>query len=256
MQTYFLWKTIQAFASVTEADALKPYKRFLNTLSGRDADSVPERWRTCVNHVDSGLPWILSRFFVEKAFSEEAKRFGDEIVSDIKEQFIGKIGRTEWMEDGVKEKAIEKVRRIVQKIGYPTESPDIMDPGVLKDWYRAVHVGKGTFFDNYLSMTRLQVAQEWCVPPSPSPSPSRLQPATARLTFLSFRLQVLPRQTRRPRRLGHVRPHRQRILQPAWQRDRLPRRHHAVPRLLLFPPQLHLVWGVWQRRGARAESCV
>ena len=35
LQTYFLWKTIQAFASDIEADAIKPYTRFLNELQGK-----------------------------------------------------------------------------------------------------------------------------------------------------------------------------------------------------------------------------
>ncbi len=35
LQTYFLWKAIQAFASDIEADAIKPYIRFLNELQGR-----------------------------------------------------------------------------------------------------------------------------------------------------------------------------------------------------------------------------
>jgi endothelin-converting enzyme len=35
LQTYFVWKAIQAFASVVEADELKPYKRFSNELQGK-----------------------------------------------------------------------------------------------------------------------------------------------------------------------------------------------------------------------------
>jgi endothelin-converting enzyme len=135
LQTYLLWKLVQAYASAIEADELKPYSRFTNTLQGKvglpllqlysrtkqwqDPDSTPERWRTCVNHVDGGLGWILSRFFVEKAFSEKAKIFGDQIVSDIKEMFIEKLKVTKWMDKSVIELAIEKVHKIVQKIGYP-----------------------------------------------------------------------------------------------------------------------------------------
>ena len=52
--------------------------------------------------------WILSKFFVEKAFSEEAKKFGDRIVSDIKVQFIKKLGGAEWMSKGVRDHGIEK----------------------------------------------------------------------------------------------------------------------------------------------------
>ena len=92
-----------------------------NTKDQQDPDSTPERWRTCVGHVDNGLGWILSRFFVEKAFSEKAKELGDQIVSDIKEMFIEKLKITTWMDKNVIELAIEKVHKIVQKIGYPTK---------------------------------------------------------------------------------------------------------------------------------------
>jgi endothelin-converting enzyme len=58
---------------------------------------------------------------VEKAFSEDAKSFGDQIVSDIKDQFIEKLKVTTWMDKSVVKLAIDKVHKIVQKIGYPTK---------------------------------------------------------------------------------------------------------------------------------------
>lgn len=54
------------------------------------------------------LGWILSKFYVEKAFSEEAKGFGDRIVSDIKVQFIKKLRGAEWMSKSVRNLGIEK----------------------------------------------------------------------------------------------------------------------------------------------------
>lgn len=35
IQTYLLWKTIQAYSPNIESDILKPYKRFLNELQGK-----------------------------------------------------------------------------------------------------------------------------------------------------------------------------------------------------------------------------
>jgi endothelin-converting enzyme len=35
LQTYFVWKVIQAYSSVIEADELKPYSRFSNELQGK-----------------------------------------------------------------------------------------------------------------------------------------------------------------------------------------------------------------------------
>lgn len=83
------------------------------------------------------------------------------IVSDIKDQFSKKLKATKWMEDKVIDKALKKVHNIVQKIGYPTKSPDIMDPKDLRDYYQTVDVNATTFFANAVSMRRSDVARMW-----------------------------------------------------------------------------------------------
>jgi endothelin-converting enzyme len=35
LQTYFIWKVVQAYSFVIEADELKPYSRFTNELQGK-----------------------------------------------------------------------------------------------------------------------------------------------------------------------------------------------------------------------------
>ena len=117
LQAYFVWKTVQKYAYKVEDDALKPLKRFDNKLQGKDPDAAEERWRTCIKVVDGDLGWILSKFFVEEAFSKQAKDFGDQIILDIKAEFIKKLGAAEWMSKTVQELGIEKVHNIVQKIG-------------------------------------------------------------------------------------------------------------------------------------------
>ena len=74
-----------------------------------------------MSHVDDGLGWILSRFYINKVFSSKAKEFGDRIVTDIKEVFSEKIKQKTWLDDSVKEVALKKVKNIIQKIGYPTK---------------------------------------------------------------------------------------------------------------------------------------
>ncbi|KAK1673389.1 peptidase family M13 [Colletotrichum godetiae] len=161
IQNYFVWKAIQSLGSYVDADALKPYKHFKNELAGKDPESAPERWRTCVGHVDDGLGWILSRFFVEKAFSAEAKKFGDTIITDIKTEFTKKLKAAKWMDKETTTKAMEKVQNIIQKIGYPTKSPDIMDPPSLNDFYNSVDINPDTFFKNALAVRKFAVGYEW-----------------------------------------------------------------------------------------------
>ncbi len=161
VQAYFVWKAVQAYVNKVEDGALKPLLRFNNQLGGKDSDASEERWRTCVKVADNSLGWILSKFFIEKAFSEEAKDFGDHIVSDIKEQFIKKLKAAEWMTKDVRELGVEKVHNIVQKIGYPTKSPDVRDSSALEKYYEAVNISSSTFFENALSVARFDTRLEW-----------------------------------------------------------------------------------------------
>lgn len=137
LQAYFVWKTVQAYAQSIEDDSLKPLRRFNNGLQGKEPDATEERWRFCIKVADDGLGkcsmlgpflsppeppyipydwlicnsfigWILSRFFIEKAFSEESRIFGDSIVNDIKEQFTYKLNAAEWMTEEVRTLGIEK----------------------------------------------------------------------------------------------------------------------------------------------------
>lgn len=62
---------------------------------------------------------ILSRFFVEKAFSAASKDLGNKIISDVKSVYIERLARLDWMDDSVKVLAAKKVNNIVQKVGYP-----------------------------------------------------------------------------------------------------------------------------------------
>lgn len=161
IQAYFVWKTVQRFASRVEDDALKPLLQFNNQLLGKAPDATEERWRTCVNVVDDGLGWILSKFFIEKAFSEEAKNFGNQIVSDIKTQFVKKLKAAEWMSKDVRELGIKKVHNIVQKIGYPTKSPDVRNSSALQEYYRTVNISSTAFFNNAISIAKFDTTQQW-----------------------------------------------------------------------------------------------
>ncbi|KAI4218935.1 MAG: hypothetical protein L6R36_008664 [Xanthoria steineri] len=161
LRAYLVWKTVQGYVDEVEDDALIPLKRFNNILRGKDPEASEDRWRTCVKVVDRGLGWILSKFFVEEAFSKEAKAFGDRIIHDIKQQFVEKLSVAGWMSKDVRNVAIEKVHRITQKIGYPTRSPDLLDATAVEKYYEAVHITNGSYFGNALAIARFDSRREW-----------------------------------------------------------------------------------------------
>lgn len=161
VQAYLVWKTVQSYSSRIEDDALKPLERFNNQLQGKEPDAKPERWRRCISAADNDLGWILSKFFVDKAFSPESKRFGDRIISDIKNSFVSFLKEASWMTDDNRERAMTKVHAIDQKIGYPTSNPDIMDPKALKKYYKAVEISNDTFFENALHVAEFEIHEQW-----------------------------------------------------------------------------------------------
>lgn len=124
-------------------------------------DASPERWRECVQFADESVGWLLSRFFVESAFSAEAKEFGDTIIKDIKTEFAKKLKATDWMDQKTTDRAINKVHNIIQKIGYPPSSPNVTNATELHHYYEGLKVDSGDYFSNVLSTRVFDVSRMW-----------------------------------------------------------------------------------------------
>jgi endothelin-converting enzyme len=62
LQTYLIWKVVQAYSSVVEADELKPYSQFSNELQGKVRFVFPSPFstltthRTLIRHRNAGEP--------------------------------------------------------------------------------------------------------------------------------------------------------------------------------------------------------
>lgn len=161
IQSFLRWKIIQKYSANIEDPAIQPIRAFDNKLRGKDPQATEERFRKCIRQADENLGWILSRFYILKAFPKGSKELGDQIVSDIKERFIFTLTETKWMSGEVRKLGIKKVENIVQKIGYPTKSPNVMDPNEVQRYYQDLHVSNETFFENELSAARFSLRFDW-----------------------------------------------------------------------------------------------
>jgi endothelin-converting enzyme len=160
--SFFLqWKLIQAYSDIIEDDAIAPLRQFNNKLQGKDPQATEERWRKCLRRLDEGLGWSLSRFYILDSFSEESKKLGDQVVSDIKERFVFTLTQTPWMSPDVRKLGIKKVENIVQKIGYPTKSPNVMDAHDVGRYYHDLSVSSDKFFENELAVAKFDLQNEW-----------------------------------------------------------------------------------------------
>lgn len=158
---FFKFKAIQRYYSDIEDPKITPLQEFNNRLAGKDPQATQDRWRKCINDLDSGVGWILSRFYVLDAFPEESKELGDQIISDIKEQFVYVLDGTKWMSAEVRQLGKQKVANIIQKIGYPTQSPDLMDAEDVKKYYSSLDVSGDKFFENSVAMANFEFKRMW-----------------------------------------------------------------------------------------------
>ncbi|KAL4782410.1 hypothetical protein BJX76DRAFT_332717 [Aspergillus varians] len=161
IQLFLKWKIIQRYAEHIESGTLEPLREFNNVLAGKDPQAKKERWRKCVSTLDADLGWILSRFYVLSAFPEDSKKLGDQIVSDIKERFVFTLDQTAWMSPEVRKLGIQKVGNIVQKIGYPTKSPNLMDPTDVGKYYQNLSISNDSFFENGIAVARFETENNW-----------------------------------------------------------------------------------------------
>ncbi|KAK9447088.1 uncharacterized protein V1518DRAFT_407380 [Limtongia smithiae] len=161
LQTYFLWKTIEVLGGHLSESTIRPVTEFRNRLRGIDPSVRPERWTSCVGEVDSLTGWILGRYYVQAAFSPRAKKMGEDIIIGIKNAFVDKLNVLPWMDVKTKGVAIDKVHNIVQKIGYPDQSPNVMSAESLAAYYKDMTISPTAFFENYVSARELAAKEEW-----------------------------------------------------------------------------------------------
>nr|RBQ98330.1 hypothetical protein FVER53263_11912 [Fusarium verticillioides] len=177
IQTYFLWKAIAAMSIYVDSPQTDAYNTWKMKQQGRDPGSPSPRWQRCASLLDkgvdwvandniasqvvgpTGLTWILARFFANKHFTPDAKKFTSQIIDNLEDAFIGRIGTRAWATDKVKKTAVDKVRAMTSKIGLPT-SPHVTDAKLVNEFYSDIEITSSLLL-NSLSFAKSRVAKNW-----------------------------------------------------------------------------------------------
>ena len=137
IKTYLRWHAAHATAPfLSSAFVNEDFDFFGKTLYG-----VPElrpRWKRCVALVDAQMGEALGEEYVSRAFSAELKRKTLHMTQQIEQAMRDELVGLDWMSAATKEKALEKLRAIVNKIGYPDKWRD----------YGPLKIERNDFFGN------------------------------------------------------------------------------------------------------------
>jgi putative endopeptidase len=142
VQTYLRWHllhTSAAFLSRPFVD--ENFAFFSKTLYG--VEQQEPRWKQCVGLVDSQLGEALGQEFTNKVFSPELKASTQKMTQQIEEAMAADIKQLDWMSEATKQKALEKLHGVANKIGYPDHWRD----------YGAVNIKRDDFFGNVARAT-------------------------------------------------------------------------------------------------------
>jgi putative endopeptidase len=119
-RTYLSWRVVNSSVEALPKRFQDEHFAFVSkNLSGAKED-LP-RWKKCVAATDSAFGEALGAAYVEQTFGPDGKRITRELVGLIEQAFEMNLAALSWMDEATKARAREKVRAIVNKIGYPDQ---------------------------------------------------------------------------------------------------------------------------------------
>ena len=129
-KTYLTWHLVHSEASwLSKPFVDENFDFFALTLSGQKEQRP--RWKRCVALTDGSLGEALGQAYVDRTFGVEGKERTLKMVRDIEDAMEADIKTVEWMTPETKQRAIEKLHAVANKIGYPDKWRDYSKVQVL-----------------------------------------------------------------------------------------------------------------------------
>jgi endothelin-converting enzyme/putative endopeptidase len=115
---YLKWQTLHTFAPLLSSEFVNEDFAFFGvTLTGQK--EMRPRWKRCVALTDGALGEALGQAYVDSTFGTQGKERTLKLVRDIEAAMEQDIKTLEWMTPQTRQRAIEKLHAIANKIGYP-----------------------------------------------------------------------------------------------------------------------------------------
>ncbi len=122
-KTYLTWQLLHASSPLLPTPFVNANFDFYgHTLRG--VKELRPRWKRCVALTDEALGEALGRKYVERTFGAEGKERTLKMVGALERSLGDDIRQADWMTPATKQKAIEKLHAITNKIGYPDKWRD------------------------------------------------------------------------------------------------------------------------------------
>lgn len=166
IKAYLRWHVLRANAAhLSSALVSENFNFFSKTLRG--VQQQKPRWKRCVALVDAQLGEALGQEFVSRNFSPELKKKTQHMTKQIEKAFEQTVQTLPWMSAATKQRALEKLHAVANKIGYPDRWRDYRKLVVARDDY-AGNVLRGNQFEARRDIAKIGKPldrKEWAMTP-------------------------------------------------------------------------------------------
>jgi putative endopeptidase len=123
-KTYLKWDLVNSYAAYLNSDIEKQNFKFYSTVMNGVSKQKP-RWKRIVGQTDNYLGELIGQVYVAEYLPKGSKEKLLEIGNNIRDVYADHIKKLDWMSEATKVKALNKLSKIVMKVGYPDKWKDM-----------------------------------------------------------------------------------------------------------------------------------
>ena len=152
-KTYLRWHLAHAKAPLLSSAFVTANFDFYSGYL-RGVKAIQPLWKRCVQRVDRDLGEALGQVFVAKTFGSDTKARTVKMTKEIEAAMQSEIEQLPWMGSATKQRALEKLHAIANKIGYPDRWRDYSSIQIQRDDYFG-NVQRAVTFENLRQLAKI-----------------------------------------------------------------------------------------------------
>lgn len=144
IKTYLKYRIVSAADTLLDDATYDISFDFYNRTMAGQKEQKP-RWKRAVALLNGSLGEEIGHLYVNKYFPAAAKERMQQLVKNLQHALGMRIENLEWMSDGTKTRALEKLGTFRAKIGYPDKWRDYSDLKISADdslWENMIRVAR------------------------------------------------------------------------------------------------------------------
>ena len=157
---YMMWRYVETLMPYQDNEANQIFYKYKKAKTG--VETVLSRWKACVQstsgieHPDlyafeGSLSNAVGSMYAKEYFPVESKKIAEEVVENLRNEFIIMLDELTWMDSQTKTNALKKVSQMSAHIAYPQE---ILDSRLINEFYKGLTLDCQSYMENILTLQK------------------------------------------------------------------------------------------------------